>query len=65
MLMPMLMILALMLMFLSDAILVAAYVAVDMQTLIQKCGMLLAILLVCYVVLVLPTLLPLLRQLIT
>jgi hypothetical protein len=61
--MPMLMMLALMLMLLPDAIDAAAYAAVDMQTLMQKCGMLLAILLVCYVVLVLPTLLPLLQRL--
>ena len=38
---PMLMMLALMLMFLPYAIDVVAYVVVDMQTLIQKCGMLL------------------------
>jgi hypothetical protein len=35
-----------MLMFLPDAIDAAAYAAADMQTLIQKCGMLLAMLLV-------------------
>jgi hypothetical protein len=46
MLMPMLMMLAPMLMFLLDAIDVVAYVAADMPTMIQKCGMLLAILLV-------------------
>ncbi len=44
--MLMLMMLALMLMILLDAIDAAAYVVADMQTLIQKCGMLLAILLV-------------------
>jgi hypothetical protein len=43
------MMLALMLMFLPDAIDVVAYVAVDMQTLIHKCGMMLAILLVAMV----------------
>ena len=42
----MLMMLALMLTFLLDAIDDAAYVAADMQTLMQKCGMVLAILLV-------------------
>jgi hypothetical protein len=40
------MMLALMLMFLPDAIDVVAYAAANMQTLIQKCGMLLAMLLV-------------------
>ncbi len=61
--MPMLMMLALMPMLLPDAIDVAAYAAADMQTPMQKCGMLLAILLVCNDVPVLPTLLPLLRRL--
>ena len=54
--MPMLMMLAMMLMFLLDAIDVVAYVDADLRTLMQKYGMMLAILLVAM-------LLPLLWQL--
>ena len=60
--MPMLMMLALMLMLLPDAIDAAAYAAADMQTLMQKCGMLLAMLLDAMMCRCCPTLLPLLRS---